>query len=402
MRSVALIGILWATSVWDVGWTDTNRLELDLGDPATASQWLFLDSNGRIEGDELVLDGRQAMCKAFFLPLTWKDATLEAKFLVEPADKGVLACGFMVRAVDGARSYYVHFDRGQAILCRSDEDRSWIEIKRVSGLRKPAGQWHTGVLECRGDTLRVGLNGEQLYEARDDTLDGGRIGFYANQGKARIKEIAVTGENKRAETEFVVPPSLFTHVCIDAGAGGYEAFPDVCRLRDGRLMSVFYAGYGHVSLPNEELPQGGRICFCLSSDEGRTWSDAEILYDGPDDDRDPSISQLSSGRLLCNFFSLRKTEGGERAYEGLGSWVVSSDDGDAPGRRPAKSLRTTTAVPLQGSFRRDVSSWGFTRKETIGPGERSPCPMTTGRRGARRSTSTTAGCDWTRKRISSS
>jgi len=29
----------------------------------------------------------------------------------------------------------------------------------------------------------------------------------------------------------------------DAGAGGYEAFPDVCRLSDGRLMAVFYAGY---------------------------------------------------------------------------------------------------------------------------------------------------------------
>ncbi|HOI44868.1 MAG TPA: hypothetical protein PLX50_04585, partial [Candidatus Aminicenantes bacterium] len=26
----------------------------------------------------------------------------------------------------------------------------------------------------------------------------------------------------------------FVYVCRDAGAGGYEAFPDVCRLRDGR------------------------------------------------------------------------------------------------------------------------------------------------------------------------
>ncbi len=124
-------------------------------------------------------------------------------------------------------------------------------------------------------------------------------------------------------------PEDFVYVCRDAGAGGYEAFPDVCRLRDGRLMAVFYAGYGHVSLPDERLPRGGRICFCLSSDEGRTWSEARVLYDGPDDDRDPSIVHLSNGSLICNFFSLRKREAvkeGEAAWTGLGSWMVVSKD----------------------------------------------------------------------------
>lgn len=124
-------------------------------------------------------------------------------------------------------------------------------------------------------------------------------------------------------------PEDFIYVCRDAGAGGYEAFPDVCRLRDARLMAVFYAGYGHVSLPDARLPKGGRICFCLSSDEGRTWSDARLLYDGPDDDRDPSIVHLSNGSLICNFFSLRKKETvkeGESTWTGLGSWVVVSKD----------------------------------------------------------------------------
>jgi sialidase-1 len=124
-------------------------------------------------------------------------------------------------------------------------------------------------------------------------------------------------------------PEDFVYVCRDAGAGGYEAFPDVCRLRDGRLMAVFYAGYGHVSLPDERLPRGGRICYCLSDDEGRTWSEARILYDGPDDDRDPSIVNLSNGSLVCNFFSLRKKEKvrkGERPWIGLGSWLVVSQD----------------------------------------------------------------------------
>jgi len=114
-------------------------------------------------------------------------------------------------------------------------------------------------------------------------------------------------------------------VCTDAGAGAYEAFPDVCRLADGRLLCVFYAGYDHVSLPNEAHPKGGCVAGCYSSDEGKTWTPAQIIYDSPDDDRDPSIAQLSDGRLLCNFFSLRKKEGG--GWTGLGSWLVESADG---------------------------------------------------------------------------
>jgi sialidase-1 len=126
----------------------------------------------------------------------------------------------------------------------------------------------------------------------------------------------------------------FVYICRDAGAGGYEAFPDVCRLTDGRLMAVFYAGYGHVSLPNKQWPKGGRVCYSLSSDDGRTWTRARLLYDGPDDDRDPSIVQLKSGRLLCNFFSLRKAEG--KPWQGLGTWLVSSDDLGKTWSRPQR------------------------------------------------------------------
>jgi BNR repeat-like domain/Family of unknown function (DUF5696) len=121
----------------------------------------------------------------------------------------------------------------------------------------------------------------------------------------------------------------FVYVCRDGGAGGYEAFPDVCRLSDGRLMAVFYAGYDHVSLPTAKWPKGGRIDYVLSNDEGRAWSAPRLLYDGPDDDRDPSLVALPSGKLLCNFFSLRRKSGAEGAsgkWDGLGTWLVESSD----------------------------------------------------------------------------
>ena len=111
----------------------------------------------------------------------------------------------------------------------------------------------------------------------------------------------VSGEAKGVADSSKAAAPDFVHVCQDAGAGGYEAFPDICRLRDGRLMCVFYAGYGHIARPTPALPKGGRIASCISSDEGRTWSKAQTLYDGPDDDRDPStrLSRLASLTACC-------------------------------------------------------------------------------------------------------
>lgn len=125
-------------------------------------------------------------------------------------------------------------------------------------------------------------------------------------------------------THALEPGRDFVYVCRDGGNGAYEAFPDVCRLKDGRLICVFYAGWTHVSLPDAAHPKGGRIAAVYSSDEGKTWSAPSIVYDGPNDDRDPSIVQLSDGRILCDFFSLKPN--GQGRYSGLGSWLVESAD----------------------------------------------------------------------------
>ncbi len=115
------------------------------------------------------------------------------------------------------------------------------------------------------------------------------------------------------------------HVVISRGeaAGPYQAFSDVCRLPSGDLACVFYAGYGHVSLPNAEWPRGGRICLVQSSDEGRTWSPPRVLFDGPQDDRDPHIAALRDGTLVCSFFQYRSVNGKIE----LDTCLVESRDG---------------------------------------------------------------------------
>jgi hypothetical protein len=117
----------------------------------------------------------------------------------------------------------------------------------------------------------------------------------------------------------------FVYVCRDGGNGAYEAFPDVCRLKDGRLLSVFYDSWEHVGLPKEGKPNGGRVSGAYSGDEGKTWGAPFVVYDGPNDDRDPSVVQLADGRILCNFFSLKTGPDG-KGYAGLGSWLVESSD----------------------------------------------------------------------------
>ena len=108
-------------------------------------------------------------------------------------------------------------------------------------------------------------------------------------------------------------------------AGSYQAFPDVCRLANGDLLCVFYAGHGHVSLPRADWPRGGRICCVRSEDDGQTWSEPRVLFDGPDDDRDPHVAQLRDGTVVCSFFPYRQGAGEKAEFET--AIVVSRDGG---------------------------------------------------------------------------
>ena len=151
------------------------------------------------------------------------------------------------------------------------------------------------------------------------------------------------------------PAAAFVHVCRDAGAGNYEAFPDVCRLKDGRLMCVFYASYHHIGLPCPKHPKGGRVVFCISSDEGHSWSKPQTLFDGPDDDRDPSIVQLKNGRLICNFFSIRRIAAADKPcpnpfkepYAPKGTWIATSDDAGKTWSEPQKTYDYYCSSPIR-------------------------------------------------------
>jgi peptidoglycan/xylan/chitin deacetylase (PgdA/CDA1 family) len=97
-------------------------------------------------------------------------------------------------------------------------------------------------------------------------------------------------------------PRGYDLVASGPSAGGYAAFPDICRTRTGELICVFYSGYGHVSKPTKDWPRGGRVLAVRSRDNGKTWSDPVALADTIHDDRDPHIAPLRDGTLICNWF----------------------------------------------------------------------------------------------------
>ena len=125
-------------------------------------------------------------------------------------------------------------------------------------------------------------------------------------------------------------------VVTDAGGGGYEAFPDICRLPGGLLMCVFYEGYSHISPPIPSYPTGGRIAYRTSSDEGETWNVPGLLYDDSWDNRDPSITAMSDGRLLCTYFNY--------ADGYLASHLLKSVDGGASWSAPRQLAPAQYAV----------------------------------------------------------
>lgn len=167
-----------------------------------------------------------------------------------------------------------------------------------------------------------------------------------------------------AEPRYVGEDHTRVLVCTDGGAGAYEAFPDVCRLPDGRLQCIFYASYTHVGKPSAQWPNGGRISTCWSSDEGRTWTPASTLYDSPEDDRDPSITALRNGGLVVSFFT--PSGGVQIIQQRLGSHEWSSPTllGKGLGASsPVRELPNGDWI-LGAYFEDDAKAYGMTLRSS--------------------------------------
>lgn len=264
------------------------------------------------------------------------DLDLTVALFIHPDGNGVKAPGVVYRAVDSETYYYIHFDlkNSQVVWVRSTPGNEWTDARRHKTPALKPQTWQTARIVCRGAEHEVFLDGVRLFAERDATLASGVIGLRAGEGRVAFRDLRIEGTAQAPAPPFVVRIPPYTVLCADAGAGAYEAFPDVCRTATGELLCVFYAGYGHISVPTEKLPRGARIALCRSTDEGRTWSPAETVVDSPIDDRDSSITLLANGDLLVAYMSYdpKRTPGTHQVFT-----VRSTDNGrtwGAPQRVP--------------------------------------------------------------------
>lgn len=321
--------------------------------PSDLDRWQIEVGKWAVQDGALLHSDASAHRSLIWSPAqAYSDVDLTVDFYIHPDGSGVRAPGIVYRAVDQITYYYLHFDylNKQVVWVRSDSAKEWTDARRHRTEALKTGEWMAARVVCKGDTHEVYLNGKLLFTEKDATIPAGVIGLRAGQGKIAFRNLRVEGTPATLEKPFVVTKPPYGVVCSDAGAGAYEAFPDLCRTRSGELLCVFYAGYSHVSVPTAKLPKGARIAMCRSTDDGKTWSPAETVVDTPIDDRDPSITQLANGDLLCVYMSYDPTRkpGTHQVFT-----IRASDDGKTwsePARVPTpltgNEAVSTPVVPL--------------------------------------------------------
>jgi hypothetical protein len=292
--------------------------------PDSVSDWLIRDGDWKFGKGELEQQDTTRAGVAFLREPVLADFRLSVEFNIRPIGAGEQAAAVIFRAT-GTRTYYrLHFDAQAAcaVLVQSRPAEAWHGLARKSATVTP-DFWHKLTLTCRGGEINVSLDDQPVLSARDETLTRGRIGLGTSQGRVAFRNLKIEGEPMADAPPLADEPLPYQVISRGEEAGPYQAFPDVCRLPNGDLLCVFYAGYGHVSLPNDPWPRGGRVCSVRSKDEGRTWSEPQVLFDGPQDDRDPHIAATRDGTLWCSFFQYRKVDGKTE----FDTCLVSSRDG---------------------------------------------------------------------------
>jgi len=303
---------------------------------ASGGDWSIQDGMLRQTANWYSENAWEQTAHAFLASPALSDFSIGFQFRVDPRSRGVSAAQFLFRATDSRTYYLIQFSAraGGVFLVREDHNNHWIAVKRAYGVSMPTGRWHNVHVRAAGQEITVAVDGTEVLAAADGALRAGLVGFGASQAVVAYRDIRLQGETVALTQPWheiggkIVKPDAKV-ICEDAGAGGYEAFPDICRCANGDLLCVMYAGYDHVSFPRQDLPRGARVCAVRSTDEGHTWTPAQIVADTPWDDRDPSVCCLSDGTLICNWFTYYggfKEPEGDKTFKYKELWLCRSTD----------------------------------------------------------------------------
>jgi hypothetical protein len=64
-------------------------------------------------------------------------------------------------------------------------------LNLTDGSEKPLGEWNTMVIECRGDTIKVTLNGELVNQGSKSTASKGKIALQAEGTEVEFRKVSL-------------------------------------------------------------------------------------------------------------------------------------------------------------------------------------------------------------------
>jgi sialidase-1 len=106
---------------------------------------------------------------------------------------------------------------------------------------------------------------------------------------------AVLGTNRPARA--VAQATVKETKVISRQGDLYHGWPTLARCKSGRLLLVCSGGREAHVCPF------GRVELMQSDDDGRTWSDPQVLMDCPIDDRDAGVLETAKGTILVTTFT---------------------------------------------------------------------------------------------------
>ncbi len=153
----------------------------------------------------------------------------------------------------------------------------------------------------------------------------------------------------------------------------YHGWATLARRQCGELLVSYSGGREAHVCPF------GRVEMIRSTDNGATWSDAQVLFDGPIDDRDSGVMETAKGTILVTTFTslayekslaaAEKLKPGEKGAwdetrlrrwleirdrlsaedrkKELGAWIMRSSDGGKTWSKPYDCLVSSPHGPAQ-------------------------------------------------------
>lgn len=166
---------------------------------------------------------------------------------------------------------------------------SWVFLGSVPGLRDP-NRWSHITID--GNATRVSIT------ARGTTFTTAVKAAVARD--VTSLEIASSGTGGTGNNDYIDNLSIQNTgwVVATEPSGTSPRFPDIVKLKDGRLLAVYQAAAAHTGT----AANSSSIKLTFSSNGGQSWTAPTTAANTAWDDRDPKVSVLADGTVLLNWF----------------------------------------------------------------------------------------------------